>query len=125
MCTSPATGATQAKQVYTSADNGQQWQKAGTAPAAGTATSVAGTAAGTIVLATTAGLQVSADGGATWTGAQGAFPPGGFSYVGMTSANAGRRGAGRRHAARRVVHLRRRPALARVPDPLKPKSPIP
>jgi hypothetical protein len=89
VCTSPATGATQAKQVYTSADNGQQWQKAGTAPAAGTATTVAGTAAGTIVLATTAGLQVSADGGATWTGAQGAFPPGGFSYVGMTSATQG------------------------------------
>jgi photosystem II stability/assembly factor-like uncharacterized protein len=89
VCTSPATGATQAKQVYTSADNGQQWQKTGTAPAAGTATSVAGTAAGTIVLATTAGLQVSSDGGATWAAAQGALPSGGFSYVGMTSATQG------------------------------------
>jgi photosystem II stability/assembly factor-like uncharacterized protein len=89
VCTSPATGATQAKQVYTSADNGQQWQKTGTAPAAGTATSVAGTAAGTIVLATTAGLQVSADGGATWSAAQGALPAGGFSYVGMTSPQQG------------------------------------
>ena len=85
MCTSPATGATQAKQVYTSGDNGQQWQKAGTAPAAGTATSVAGTATGTIVLATTAGLQVSTDGGASWAAGRGALPPGGFSYVGMTS----------------------------------------
>ena len=85
MCTSPATGATQAKQVYTSADNGQQWQKAGTAPAAGTATSVAGTAAGTIVLATTAGLQVSTDGGVSWAAGRGALPSGGFSYVGMTS----------------------------------------
>ncbi len=28
VCTSPATGATQAKTVYTSADNGQTWQKA-------------------------------------------------------------------------------------------------
>ena len=121
VCTSPATGATQAKQVYTSADNGQQWQKAGTAPAAGTATSVAGTAAGTIVLATTAGLQVSTDGGTSWAAGRGALPSGGFSYVGMTSANAGRRGPGRRLAARRVVHLRRRPELARVPDPLKPK----
>src|SRR5580704_2444825 len=89
VCTSPATGATQAKTVYTSADNGQQWQKAGTAGAAGTATSVAGTSAGTIVLATTAGLQVSSDGGATWTAAQGALPSGGFSYVGMTSTAQG------------------------------------
>ena len=89
VCTSPATGATQAKQVYTSADHGQQWQKAGTAPAAGTATSVAGTTAGTIVLATTAGLQVSTDGGATWAAAQGALPAGGFSYVGMTGPQQG------------------------------------
>ena len=89
VCTSPATGATQAKEVYTSADNGLQWQKAGAAPAAGTATSVAGTPAGAIVLATTAGLERSADGGATWTAAQGALPPGGFSYVGMTGARQG------------------------------------
>ena len=89
VCTSPATGATQAKQVYTSADNGQQWQKAGAVPPAGTATSVAGTPSGTIVLATTAGLELSADGGATWTAAQGALPPGGFSYVGMTGASQG------------------------------------
>jgi photosystem II stability/assembly factor-like uncharacterized protein len=89
VCTSPAAGATQAKTVYTSGDNGQQWQKAGTGPGAGTATSVAGTTAGTIVLATTAGLEVSADGGATWTAAQGALPAGGFSYVGMTSPQQG------------------------------------
>lgn len=89
VCTSPATGATQAKQVYTSADNGQQWQKAGTASTAGTATSVAGTVTGTIVLATTAGLQVSTDGGATWAAGRGALPSGGFSYVGMTSATQG------------------------------------
>ncbi|HEY8046306.1 MAG TPA: sialidase family protein [Streptosporangiaceae bacterium] len=89
VCTSPAAGATQAKTVYTSSDNGQQWQKAGTGPGAGTATSVAGTTAGTIVLATTAGLEVSADGGATWTAAQGALPAGGFSYVGMTSPQQG------------------------------------
>jgi photosystem II stability/assembly factor-like uncharacterized protein len=89
VCASPAAGATQAKTVYTSSDNGQQWQKAGTAPAAGMATSVAGTTTGTIVLATTAGLEVSADGGGTWTAAQGALPPGGFSYVGMTSPQQG------------------------------------
>jgi photosystem II stability/assembly factor-like uncharacterized protein len=89
VCTSTSTGATQDKQVYTSTDNGQRWQEAGTAPAAGSATAVAGTAAGTIVLATTAGLEVSTDGGATWTAAQGALPAGGFSYVGMTSAQQG------------------------------------
>ena len=89
VCTSPATGATQAKTVYTSSDNGQTWQKAGPAPAAGTATSVAGTVTGTIVLATTAGLQVSTDGGASWTAGQGALPSGGFSYVGMTDPHQG------------------------------------
>jgi hypothetical protein len=90
VCTSPATGATQAKTLYTSSDNGQTWQKAaGPVPAAGTATSVAGTAAGTIVLATTAGLQVSTDGGTSWTASRGTLPSGGFSYVGMTSANQG------------------------------------
>ena len=90
VCTSPAAGATQAKTVYTSNDNGQTWAKAAAAvPAAGTATSVAGTAAGTIVLATTAGLQVSADGGVSWAAGRGALPSGGFSYVGMTSAEQG------------------------------------
>jgi photosystem II stability/assembly factor-like uncharacterized protein len=89
VCTSPATGATQAKTVYTSSDNGQTWQQAGPAPGAGTATSVAGTAAGSIVLATSAGLQLSTDGGASWTAGRGALPSGGFSYVGMTSANQG------------------------------------
>jgi photosystem II stability/assembly factor-like uncharacterized protein len=88
-CASPAAGRTQAKTVYTSADGGQTWQKAGTAPAAGTATSVAGTTTGRIVLATTAGLELSTDGGATWTAGQGSLPPGGFSYVGMTSPTQG------------------------------------
>ena len=64
-------------------------QTACCAVSAGTATSVAGTAGGTIVLATTAGLQVSTDGGATWTAAHGALPSGGFSYVGMTDPQQG------------------------------------
>lgn len=75
--------------VYTSSDAGQTWQKGGTAPAAGTATSVAGTSTGAIVLATTAGIEVSRDGGATWTAAQGTLPAGGFSYVGMTTPDQG------------------------------------
>jgi hypothetical protein len=88
-CASPAAGRTQAKTVYTSADGGKTWHKAGAAPAAGTATSVAGTTTGRIVLATTAGLELSTDGGAAWTAGQGSLPPGGFSYVGMTSPTQG------------------------------------
>ncbi len=75
--------------VYTSGDAGRTWQKAGTAPAAGTATSVAGTTSATIVLATTSGIELSRDGGATWTAAQGTLPAGGFSYVGMTTPGQG------------------------------------
>jgi len=89
VCTSPATGATQAKEVYTSADGGTTWQKAGAAPAAGIATSVAASPAGTIVLATTAGLELSTDGGAIWAAAHGALPSGGFGYVGMTDDRQG------------------------------------
>ena len=48
-----------------------------------------GTSTGSIVLATTAGIEVSTDGGATWAAAHGALPPGGFSYVGMTTADQG------------------------------------
>ncbi len=75
--------------VYTSANGGRTWRQAGTAPAAGTATSVAGTSTGSIVLATTTGIDVSTGGGATWTAAQGTLPAGGFSYVGMTTASQG------------------------------------
>jgi photosystem II stability/assembly factor-like uncharacterized protein len=89
VCASPAAGGAQAKTVYTSADGGQTWQKAGAAPAAGTATSVAGTTTGRIILATTAGLELSTDGGATWTAGQGSLPSGGFSYAGMTSPTQG------------------------------------
>ena len=41
------------------------------------------------MLATTSGIEVSTDGGATWTAAQGTLPPGGFSYVGMTTPDQG------------------------------------
>jgi photosystem II stability/assembly factor-like uncharacterized protein len=89
VCASPAAGGAQAKSVYTSADGGQTWQKAAAAPAAGTTTSVAGTTTGRIILATTAGLELSTDGGATWTAGQGSLPSGGFSYAGMTSPTQG------------------------------------
>ena len=75
--------------VYTSANGGRTWRQAGTAPAVGTATSAAGTSTGSIVLATTAGIDVSTDGGATWTPAAGTLPAGGFSYAGMTTPSQG------------------------------------
>ena len=89
VCASAAAGGTQPKTVYTSADGGKTWQNKGSAPAAGTVTSVAGTTAGTIVLATTAGLEISTDSGASWTAGQGSLPSGGFSYVGMTGPQQG------------------------------------
>src|SRR5262249_25033614 len=58
-------------------------------PSPGTATSLAESPSGTLVLATSAGIEVSADGGATWTAARGARPAGGFAYVGMTTATQG------------------------------------
>ena len=89
VCPGTASGGSQPKAVYTSADGGQTWQQTGTAPAAGTATSVAGTTAGAIVLATTDGIQVSQDGGATWTAARGPLPASGLRYVGMTTPDQG------------------------------------
>ena len=89
VCPGATAGGSQPKTVYTSANHGRTWVKAGPAPSAGTATSVAGSAASTIVLATTAGIEVSRDGGTTWTAAQGTLPAGGFSYVGMTTAAQG------------------------------------
>jgi hypothetical protein len=89
VCPGAAAGGSQPKTVYTSADGGKTWAKAGPAPSTGTATSVAGSATHTIVLATTAGIEVSRDGGANWTAAQGTLPAGGFGYVGMTTASQG------------------------------------
>jgi hypothetical protein len=89
LCAGQAAGGSQAKAVYTSPDGGTTWQRAGNAPAAGTATSVAGTPSGRIVVATSLGIEVSADGGATWTAADIAVPPGGFAFVGMTTSAQG------------------------------------
>jgi photosystem II stability/assembly factor-like uncharacterized protein len=74
--------------VYTS-QNGQRWHPTGTAPSPGTATSLAESPSGSLVLATSAGIELSTDGGATWTAARGARPAGGFAYVGMTTATQG------------------------------------
>jgi hypothetical protein len=89
LCAGQATGGSQVKTVYTSSDGGATWHLGGTAPAAGTATSVAGAPSGAIVIATTLGIEISADGGATWTPASAATPPGGFAFVGMTTSSQG------------------------------------
>jgi len=88
VCTGPVSAGSQPKTVYTSADNGTTWQRAGSAPTAGTATSVAGTPSA-IILATSLGIEVSADGGATWATARSTQPAGGFAFVGMTTASQG------------------------------------
>jgi photosystem II stability/assembly factor-like uncharacterized protein len=94
----PVPGGSQKKLIFSSADGGASWQpiepltaeRAAVAPAAGTATSLAATAAGTVVLGTSRGIDVLPAGGTSWqqvalTGA----PPGGFSFVGMTTREQG------------------------------------
>ncbi len=94
----PVPGGAQKKLIFASADGGSSWHPiepaavgpAAVAPAAGTATSVADSPAGTVVLGTTQGIDVLPAGSTTWqqialTGA----PPGGFSFVGMTTDEQG------------------------------------
>jgi hypothetical protein len=82
------------KALAASADGGQTWHPVGPAPAPGVATSLAAAQGNLVVLATTAGLYVSGDGGGSWTRSQ-ASPPGaaagqaGFSYVGLTDQQQG------------------------------------
>ncbi len=71
--------------------SGAQWQQTGTSDVSGTPTSIATAASGQVVLATTAGLYYSTDGGTTWQAASvsNPAPAGGFSYVGMTNQSQG------------------------------------
>ncbi len=76
--------------MFSSANGGVSWQQIATAPAAGVATSVTASLAGTVVLGTDQGIDVLAAGAGRWqqatvTGA----PAGGFSYVGMTTGSQG------------------------------------
>ncbi len=81
-----AGGGPQTKTIYSSAD-GVIWQGVGTAPAPGTATALAASSGGLVVLATSAGIDYSTDGGTQWQPASftTTAPAGGFSYVGMTT----------------------------------------
>ncbi len=90
-CTPPAVpGGAQKKLVFTSANGGASWQPTVAAPGAGTATSLAASPAGTVVLGTAAGIDVLPAGSTAWqratvTGA----PAGGFGFVGMTTGEQG------------------------------------
>ncbi len=90
LCTGRPAGGRQPKTLYLSQDGGQSWRRSGHAPAAGTAMSVSGSLSGALMVATSQGIVTSADGGAHWRAATvTAAPPGGFVYVGMTTATQG------------------------------------
>jgi hypothetical protein len=90
-CTPPAgPGGPQSKLMFSSANGGVSWQQIAMAPAAGVATSVAASLAGTVVLGTDQGIDVLAAGAGNWQQATVAgAPAGGFSYVGMTTDSQG------------------------------------
>jgi hypothetical protein len=88
-CNEPVAGGPVAKQVRTSQAGVTGWHGVPhNAPGTGTATSVAGAPDGTIVLATTQGIDVLPSGSTTWQRAavSGGVPAGGFAYVGMTTS---------------------------------------
>jgi hypothetical protein len=89
-CDTASSGGRFTAAIYTSA-NGATWQQAGSVAVKGTPTSLASAASGQVVLATTAGIEYSADGGTSWQSASftGGHPAGGFSYVGMTDKEQG------------------------------------
>ena len=77
-------------ELYRSASSGRTWQAAGRIPATGTATSLAVSPSGTLVLATTDGLYSSSSAAPAWKPAAGGSGSGvAFRYVGMTTARLG------------------------------------
>lgn len=92
-CDGPAgSGSGQAKTIYTSypSPTPVQWTRTGSAPGGGIARSLAAADGGLVVLATSTGIDYSGDSGASWSAAGiSSPPPGGFSYVGMTTSSDG------------------------------------
>jgi len=91
LCADQATGNQQSKTLYYSADGGRSWSPAGPAPARGVAMSLSGTPGGPVLVATSTGIDVSANapgasGTLTWGTTRGAKALGGYSYVGMTTS---------------------------------------
>jgi hypothetical protein len=78
---------TQTKQVYSSPNGGASWIQMASAPNPAAAVSVAASPSETLVLATSAGLEVLPHGDIAWQSAKltGGGPAGGFSYAGMTT----------------------------------------
>jgi BNR/Asp-box repeat len=89
LCAGTSAGGPQRKTIYASSDGGQTWRRTGQAPATGTAWFLSASPSGALVLATSVGIEVSTDGGTTWSAAGGTMPPGGFAYVGMTTGKQG------------------------------------
>jgi len=87
--TSGASG--QQKLIYSSLNGGASWIQIAQAPTAGIATSVAASPTVTIVLGTNQGIEVLPAGDIAWQAAtlSASAPPGGFSYVGMTTDSQG------------------------------------
>jgi photosystem II stability/assembly factor-like uncharacterized protein len=80
----------QKKLIYASSDGGASWHMIAVAPTNGVATSVAASKTESVILATDQGIDLLPAGSTTWqpltlTGP----PPGGFSYVGMTTDRQG------------------------------------
>ncbi len=83
------TAANQAKEILTSGDGGQSWQRRAVLPIEGTAWSAAVNPGGSaFLIATSTGLYISRDGGSNWQTAL-TGPQGGFGYVGMTDVRQG------------------------------------
>jgi hypothetical protein len=95
LCLGPVSNGSQTKTLLYSPDGGDSWWTAGTAPSAGTATSLSGTPDGRVLIATAQGIDTSAQAPQarssklTWRAARGTALPGGFSYVGMTTSAQG------------------------------------
>ena len=94
----PALGGLQKKLIFASADGGSSWHRiepvtagpAAVAPAAGLATSLAASPAGTVVLGTNRGIDVLPAGSTSWQHAAVTdTPAGGFTFVGMTTNTQG------------------------------------
>ena len=93
LCAGPVSGDTQVKNLYYSPDGGRTWNQAGRAPGRGVAMSLSGTPDGPVLVATTVGIDVSANtpgnSAMDWRHAREATAPGGYSYVGMTNSAQG------------------------------------
>jgi hypothetical protein len=91
MACNSTSGGGQAKTVYSSPNDGVSWLPMATAPATGTAYSLAASPSESLVLGTSTGIAVLPAGDITWRPAtlDGTAPAGGFGYVGMTTDKQG------------------------------------